>query len=790
MPRHLLVSALGLFLAAPALAQQTPVPLTQVLPVESRVTIGTLPNGLKYYIRQNAKPEKRAELRLVVKAGSILEDDDQLGLAHFLEHTAFNGTTNFKKNELVSYLQSIGVRFGADLNASTGFDETVYMLPIPTDSAHLVGKAFQILEDWAHGQLFDPTEVANERGVVVEEWRGRKGAGDRMLQKWLPVALKGSRYAQRLPIGTQESILAASPEKLRRFYQDWYRPDQMAVVAVGDFDKAQIEGLIKKHFSGIARRPSPRARPTADLPGNAAPLVAIATDPEAVSSSVNLMFKLRSTDTRTVGDYRRDLMENMYLSMLNNRLSEITQKPDAPFTGGGASKGAFLARGTDAFTLSAGAKDGGIEKALEALLVEARRVDQFGFLETELARARQNLLRGYERAFAERDKTQSAALIEELVGNFLSGESIPGIEYEYQLAQQLIPTITLTELNTMARAWITDENRVIIAQAPQKSGVSVPRESDLLAVFDRASKVTLAAYTENVSEQPLVPRLPTPGRVVSERANAETGVTEWRMSNGLRVLVKPTDFKADEIVFNAYSPGGTSLVSDADYMSASSAGQVVALGGLGSFDPIELGKKLTGKAVRVGMGINSTSEALGGSGSPKDLETLMQLIYLKFTAPRLDTTLFLAWKNRVLPQLSNRGADPGQVFQDTIAVSMTQNHVRARPISVATFGEINPVRAHEIVKDRFADASDFTFVFVGNVDLKTFKPLAEQYLGSLPGIGRKETWKDEGLTPPKGVINKVVRKGTEPKANTQIIFTGPMQFTPENRFALRALTDL
>ncbi len=793
MSRHLLISALGLLVAAPGLAQtpsSAPAPLTQVLPVESRITIGTLPNGLKYYIRQNAKPEKRAELRLVVKAGSIQEDDDQLGLAHFVEHTAFNGTTNFKRNELVSYLQSIGVRFGADLNASTGFDETVYMLPIPTDSAHLVAKAFQILEDWAHGQVFDATEVKNERGVVVEEWRGRKGAGDRMLQKWLPVALKGSRYATRLPIGTQESILAASPDKLRRFYQDWYRPDQMAVIAVGDFDKAQIEALIKKHFTGIVRRPNPRARPVADLPNNALPLVAIATDAEAITSNVNLMFKVRSDQTRTVGDYRRDLMERLYLNMLNNRFAEITQKPDAPFTGAGASKGGFLVQGTDAFTLDAGAKDGGIEQALEALLVEARRVDQFGFLESELGRAKQNLVRGYERAFAERDKTQSAAFVEEYVGNFLSGEAIPGIEYEYQITQQLVPTITLTEVNTMARAWITDENRVIIVQAPEKAGLKVPTEGELLAVFDRAGKTTVTAYTETVSEQPLIEKLPAPRRVVAERAIPAVGVTEWRLSNGARVLVKPTDFKADEIVFSAYSVGGSSLVADADYMSATLAGQVVSLGGLGKFDRIELNKKLAGKAANVQVSIGSVSEGLGGGASPKDLETLMQLVHLRFTAPRLDTTAFLAFKQGVTPMLNNRGVDPNAVFQDTIQVTMTQHHVRARPLTLATFGEVNPVRAYEIFKDRFADAGDFTFLFVGNVDLNTLKPLAEQYLATLPSAGRKENWKDEGMTTPKGVLEKVVRKGTEPKANTMIVFTGPFQYTPENRFALRALTDL
>jgi zinc protease len=793
MSSRFLIGSLAMLAVTPALAQtptQAPPALTQTLPTDSRVTIGTLPNGLRYYIRQNPKPEKRAELRLAVKAGSILEDNDQLGLAHFLEHTGFNGTTNFKKNELVSYLQSIGVRFGADLNASTGFDETVYMLPIPTDSAHIVNKAFQILEDWAHGQIFDPTEVANERGIVLEEWRGRKGAGDRMVQKWLPIALKGSRYATRLPIGTQESIQGATPEKLRRFYQDWYRPDQMAVIAVGDFDPKRMEALIKQHFSGIARRPNPRARPAAGVPDNTAPLVAIATDPEATSSSVNLTFKLPVEETKTVGDYRRDLAQRLYLSMLNNRFYEITQKPDAPFTSAGASKGRFFAGQKDAFTLYAGARDGALDKATEAILTEARRVDQFGFLESELSRAKQNLLRAYERAHAERNNTMSGAFVGEYLGNFLSGEAIPGIEYEYTLTQQLLPTIALNEVNALARSWITDENRVILVQAPEKPGVKVPSETELLALFDRAAKATVTAYTESVSEEPLIERLPPAGRVVSERAIASVGITEWRLSNGARVLLKPTDFKADEIQFSAYSVGGNSLVPNADYLSATMASTIVRLGGIGRFNQVDLGKKLTGKVVSVLPNIGLTGEGMTGNASPKDLETLLQLVHLNFTSPRLDSTAFAAYKNRITPALTNRGSDPNQVFFDTVNVTMAQNHFRSRPLSVSLLNEVKPDRALAIYKDRFADAGDFTFLFVGNVDPAVLKPLAERYLATLPAAGRKENWKDIGMSAPRGVVEKTVRKGSEPKAMTIMLFTGPFQYSPENRFALRVLTDL
>jgi zinc protease len=795
MPHTLLrVAATAVLIAAPVVAQAPksapPPALAAPLPVDPKVKIGTLPNGIRYYIRQNPKPEKRAELRLVVNAGSILETNDQLGLAHFVEHTAFNGTTHFAKNDLVKYLQSIGVRFGADLNAYTGFDETVYILPIPTDTARLVDQAFTILEDWAHGQVFDSTEVVNERGVVREEWRLGKGAGDRMLHQWLPIALNGSRYAERLPIGNEASIMSATPARLRGFYKNWYRPDLQAVIAVGDFKPDEIEAEIKKHFSGIPKPVNPMRRPIAPVPGNKEPLIAVASDKEASGSDIELIFKLPAEKTKTVGDYRRDLMERLYLGMLNSRLEEIAQKPDAPFLGADASKGNFIGRNTDAFTLSANVKDGAIEPGLEALLNEAKRVDQFGFLQTELDRQKQSLIRGYERAYDERDKTQSASFVQEYINNFLDAEAIPGIEYEYKLVTELVPTITLADVNKLASNWITDDNRVIIAQSPQKDSVKIPTRAGLLAVFERAAKTKVTAYTENLSGAALLDRAPMPGKIVSARAIPSVSMFEWKLSNGVRVLVKPTDFKADEVLFSAYSPGGTSLSSDADYMSAGLASQIVGLSGVGKFNRTDLQKKLAGKVASATASIGETSEGLNGRASPKDLETMFQLIYLEFTAPRLDTAAFEAFKNQVGPFLANRGADPEQVFGDTVSWTMSQHAYRARPISAATFAEVNPEKAFAFYKNRFADASDFTFVFVGNIDSTTLKPLVEKYLASLPSIGRTEAFRDNGGGPPKGVVDQVVRKGVEPKANTIIDFTGACRNAPETRFAIRALVEL
>jgi zinc protease len=760
------------------------------LPVDSKVTIGTLPNGIRYYIRQNARPEKRAELRLVVNAGSILEDNDQRGLAHFVEHTAFNGTTNFKKNDLVSYLQSIGVRFGADLNAYTGFDETVYILPVPTDTARILDKAFDILEDWAHGQLFDSTEVVNERGVVLEEWRGGKGASERMMQVWLPIAFKGSRYATRLPIGTDTSINSAVPSKLRRFYRDWYRPDLMAVVAVGDFDPAQIESLIKRHFSSIPKAPaSARVRAEATIPDNATPLVAITKDKEAQGSSVELIFKMKHPAMKTVGDYRRSLIQNLALSMFNSRFTEITQKPNAPFLGAGAGVSAFFARGTDAFTVGAGVEDGGILKGAEALLIETKRVQQHGFLDSELQRAKMNTARAYERAYAEREKTESGSIVGEYVSNFLTGEAIPGIEYEYALVQRLLPGITLADVNAAAKGWITEKNRVIIAQAPDKAGLKLPTEAELLAVFNKAAQATVAAYTESLSSDALVSPLPTPGRVVSETKRDDIGVTEWKLSNGMRVLVKPTDFKADQVLLRGEADGGTSLAADADYMSALLANDIMTIGGLGTFSMTDLQKKMSGKAARAQAAISEVTNTVSGTASPKDLEAMFQLLYLRFTAPRLDKDAFAAMSQQFGPFLANRSNDPGQVYGDTIAVTQGQHHFRSRPLSAATFAEVNPDKALQFYKDRFANAGQFTIAIVGNVNLAELKPLVEQYLASLPA-GRAETFRDLNIEPPRGVVEKTVRKGTEPKANTRFYFTGKAEYTAEERFTVRALNEL
>src|SRR5215207_1021835 len=759
------------------------------LPRDPRVAVGTLPNGIRYYIRRNAKPEQRAELRLVVNAGSILEDDDQRGLAHFLEHMAFNGTARFPKNQLVSYLESVGMRFGPDINASTSFDETIYELQIPTDSAKIEGKAFDILEDWARGISLDTTELEKERGVVIEEWRLGRGADARMADKQLPILLQGSRYADRLPIGQKSTLETFKPAAIARFYADWYRPDLMAVVAVGDFDPAQIEQLIRTHFGDVPAKPNGRARTKYGVPDQDSTLVAIATDKEAEYTTASVYFKMPHRQSSTVGGYREDLAESLFSMMLNDRLDEIRQKPDAPFIGAGGGKSNFLGD-RDAFTLTAFVPDGGVLRGLDAVLAEAIRVQQHGFTATELDRAKQNLLRSYERTFAERDKRQSATLAGEYIRNFLNQESIPGIEYEYPLAQRLVPVITVADVNRLAGQWLDQKNRVIAVNAPEKAGVTVPNAKQLLAVFDSASRRDLAAYDDGNASRALVARAPKAATIVTTSRVPEVGVTNWTLSNGVRVILKPTDFKADEVLILGTSPGGMSLMTPTEFPRAREATSLVTEGGVGAFTQTELQKALAGKAASAFPGIGELTEQMFGRGSPKDMETVFQLMYLYFTSPRIDTTAVVALKQRLRAALANRGVSPDQAFPDTLSVALTNHHQRSQPVTVATVDSLDLASSVRFYRDRFADASDFTFVIVGNFTVDSIKPLVLTWLGGLPSTRRKETWKDLGLQTPATVVTRDVKRGTEPKARTVIVFNGPYEWTSENRYAMASLAEV
>ena len=764
-------------------------PLDAKIPFDEALKVGHLSNGLRYYIRTNQRPEKRASLRLFVRAGSLQEDEDQQGLAHFVEHMAFNGTRHFEKQELVDYLESIGMRFGADLNAYTSFDETVYMLQVPTDDDEILAKAFLILEDWAHGIAFDAEEIDKERGVVVEEWRLGRGAGARIRDKQFPLLFKDSRYAERLPIGKPEVLENAPYEAFKRFYRDWYRPDLMAVVAVGDFDAEKIEEMIRSHFSKLENPENPRERVIYPVPDHEETLFSSLTDPEIPNTTVSVFYKLPKQELGTFGAYREGLKEGLYSAMLNARLAEITQKSDPPFLFGYAAK-TDLVLSRAVYSQGAAVAEGGVERGLEAVLVEAERVDRHGFTQSELDRAKKETLRGYEQLFRERDKTPSPALASEAGRNFLQGEPIPGIAAELAMAQRFLPEITLEEVNELAKAWISEENRVILVNGPEKEGAVLPSEEGLLAVFESVEGRDVEAWVDQTLDEPLVAEEPAGSEILEEKRIEEIGVTEWRLGNGLRVVLKPTDFRNDQVLLRATSPGGTSLVSDEEFTSASFATSIISESGYGAFNSIELNKALAGKVVRGGPTLGELSEGFRGSASPEDLETLFQLVYLAFTAPRYDPEAFQSLMSRFSTVIENRLSDPGTVFSDKLTEVMTGDHPRRRPPSAEMLAAIDPEKALAVYRDRFADASDFTFVLVGNFEPAKIRPLVGKWLGGLPSSGREESWRDVGVRDPDEVVKFEVRKGLEPKSQVRILFTGPAQWTRDASYDILSLAQI
>ena len=793
---HLVLLATLLVLARLAHAQpQAATPasrlaLTDPMPVDPAITIGRLSNGLRYYIRPSKKPEKRAELRLVVKAGSILEEDDQQGLAHFVEHMAFNGTQHFPKQDVVSFLESLGMRFGADINAYTSFDETVYMLQVPTDKAGALDRSLLILEDWAHNVAFDPIEIDKERGVVMEEWRGRRGAGARMQDKLFPILLKGSRYADRIPIGRTDILQGFKPDRLKTFYADWYRPELMAVVAVGDFEKADVESMIKAHFGSIPASTTARPRQVYEIPDHPGTIYAITSDKELTSTSVEVDSVLPARPYGAVGVYRQRIVDRLFSSMVSARLAEMTQKAGAPFMSAFAGRGPFLARSKESTSLGALVKEGNVARGLDALLSEARRVTRFGFTPGELDRQKQSMLRGRQRLIDEKDSRESSSRADEYVRNFLTDETLPTSEDEFALHVRFLQEITLDEVNRLATDWFTETNRIVIVNTPDRPGVIVPDETQLAAVFDTVAAKELTPYVDTAGSAVLLESPPSPGAVTSATTNQAAGVTEWRLSNGARVVLKPTTFKQDEIVFRAWSPGGTSLASDADYIPASTATQVLATGGLGKFSPVELRRVLTGKIASASPFIGDLEEGLSGSASPKDLETLFQLIYLRFTQPRADAASFVAQQTAARTMLANQTVIPEYAFIEALTSIVSQNHPRARLPTAASVDEWNLDKSMAFYKDRFADASDFTFLFVGTLDPVAMKPLVERYIATLPSLHRKETWKDVGVRTPSGTIVRKVEKGIEPKSLVALVFTGPFQYDQAHRVAIRAMAEV
>jgi zinc protease len=736
---------------------------------------GELENGLRYFIRPNEKPEQRAELRLVVNAGSILEEEDQQGIAHYLEHSAFNGTENFEKNELVKFLESLGMGFGPDLNAYTSFDETVYMLTVPTQNTEVLEKAFLILSDWANRISNTDESLESERGVIIEEWRGRRGAQARIRDKQFPLIFAGSHYADRLPIGKLEVLQDFDFDRLREFYADWYRPELISVVAVGDVDVEQTRQWIETYFADFGQPENAPERVSYTHPPHEETLVGTFSDPELSSASVTLMWKHPPEVVQSEEDYIRDLPGSLAIDMLNQRLQELTQKGDAPFLGGGGYEGGYT-RGGNVYLLYASVRDnpGSYTEAARALLRESERVLRHGFTDGELARAISRRLRLLEQAYNERNTTNSGNFASEAVTHALTGTYIPGIERELDINRSLLPDIPLAMIQSTFNEWVRDESRVVMATGPSRNGESnLPDDADLLAVYAEVAGMELDPYEDGISDRPLVMDIPVPGEIVDQVERGDLGFTTWTLSNGVKVTLKPTDFKHDEVLLTAWRYGGTQLASDGEWLSARLAASVASAMGMGNFSTIELQRMLSGKLVDLSPYLHMDQEGVTGSSSTRDLETLLQLIYLRFTAPREDTDAFEALQSRLRESVRNRLSDPKAEFSDLVDQTMSIYHPRTRPLQLEEVDALDLEESLAFFQSRFGNAHGFHFLFTGNVDPETFAPLAEKWLGSLPSRPFDEEERYFGTDYPRFTLKRQMNRGLEQIAQVRMVWTVP-----------------
>ncbi|HMM11303.1 MAG TPA: insulinase family protein [Bacteroidales bacterium] len=781
MMKNFIVSFFALFLMVSAAAQPA---LDRPIPVDPNVKIGKLKNGLTYYIQRNTTPPGRIEMRLAVNAGSILEDDDQQGLAHFVEHMAFNGTKRFTKNALVNFLERAGVRFGPDLNAYTSFDETVYMLQMPTDRPGLVDSAFMVLEEWAAWVAFEGEEIDKERGVIREEWRLGLGAEDRMRKQYFPVMFNGSRYAERLPIGTLGVIDTASHETLRRFYRDWYRPNLQAIVVVGDIDPAYAEAMIKKHFGKLKNPKNQRERKVFTVPDNIEPLVSVATDPEATNTVFRLMYKHPRKTVDTWSDYREQLMQRIYSAMMSARFAEINQKPESPFVSASSFYGGFMGRAINALTSFALIKENRIEDAVTQLVMENERVRRHGFTPGELERQKTELLAAAERRFRERDKTNSASLVMAYTANFLQAAPIPGPELELMLIRELLPTISLKDVNALAPGWITEHNMVAVLTAPRRDDMPVPDEAHILKLISAAKQLEVGPYEDSFTDEPLLAVKPQPLSNLPKPVDKGLGVQEFNLANGITLVVKPTDFKNDEILFTAFVSGGTSLASDEAVFAASVMPRMIQGSGIGNFSATDLQKKLTGQQINLQPFAEEFRHGFRGSVSPKDFETFLQLLHLHMQGARRDDGAFEALRSQLVSQMRFVRANPRVVFSDTLARLMGNNHPRAFAVpDQIQMENLNPETVYGLYDRMFTDATGMTVIVVGNLSNEQL-PMLAGYLNNLPARNLGLRWKDHEVKFPPQTVDAKVYAGTENQSQVAVIFNGPFEWTDRNRLLM------
>ncbi|MCR5822590.1 MAG: insulinase family protein [Bacteroidales bacterium] len=781
--------------------------LSAAVPVDKKVIIGHLDNGFTYYIRDNKKPEDRIQFRLVSNAGSILERDDQQGLAHFCEHMAFNGIKGYPHNEMIKKLQEHGIEFGRGINAYTSFDQTVYYVDMPASDPEMVKMGIEILDGWAGNILFDQKEIESERGVIHEEWRGGVGHGDRMRKKTFPIVFEGSLYADRMPIGKEEVIMNFERQSIVDFFNDWYRPDLQAIVVVGDLQNFEYAGKkgakameqrVRDVFSLHAKAVSPKPRPVFTISGNKDPLVAIATDKEATSTGMMFIWKHPKAHVGTVGDYRQGLINSLVIRMINERLGEICEKAIAPMMYAGAGHNGFIARyvrEADDFVLSCSPKENRIEDAAAMLLAEMKRLDEHGFLQTELDRQKDNLISWYTRSAKEADKTESNDLADEYTRHFLEGEVIPGIRQEWKYAKEFVPEITLEECNRTIASWITDENMVFYLTAPEREGYRVPDEAAVRKIIADSKKISTEPWVDTFQDKPLftdeVPAI-TP-KVTKE--NNVLDYKEYTCPNGVRFVVKKTNLKADEIVFVGETFGGTSLYSDEDYFLAANTASLIRASGIADLTSSQLSKKLKGKNVAVIPYLDDEVQGFTGTCAPQDLESALQLLNLYYTAPRSDKDVFDRNIEQLRSSIKLVVDNPQVAFSETCYRTIYPEDKRL--IVVPTEKQINtlaPDRAMQIFRERFHDASNMVFIFVGNVSDDDVALIA-RYLNHLPADGsqKNEKYIDRTAKFAQGIVHAEAVKGIERQGKLQIY--GEMNVDakdiddPQTGLAIQALSN-
>jgi zinc protease len=787
------VFAAGLFAVTPVqsiFAQN----LTEQLGQDPKVKIGTLPNGLKYYVRSNTKPANKVELRLVINAGSILEDNDQLGLAHFTEHMLFNGTKSFPKNELVSKLQSIGVQFGADLNAYTSFDETVYMLPIPTDKPENLETGFKILQEWAQGALMTDQDINEERKVILEESRLGKGAQDRMAKKFLPKLLAGTRYGQRLPIGKDELLKSFKPEVLRRYYKDWYRPNLMAVVVVGDISVEKGEQMVKEYFSSLSNPPKDRVRTVYEGKPYTKAEAMFLTDAEQTSNVFLLNFSTKKAAAdKTVGDYRNSLIEQIAFAAINERLRDLAESGTPPYTAAGVGNDSYI-RGHEAFSMYM-VPSSDLTTGINAVVAQVLGAQKFGFGVNELELIKKNMLSNMEKAYNERNTTNSANFLGEYQRNFLEQEAMPGIEKEFSLYKQLLPGITAEEVTDAFRKLFTEADKskfFALVMSPEKTEDKIKTDAALLAAVNNAFKQTPVEKSDVVINESLLDNQPTKGSIVNTEVNEKLGVTTYTLSNGVKVTVKPTDFKSDEVIFKGVKLGGASNYGVADKVNVNQLASVIETMGYGKYTPSELTKALSGNNISLTPSMDETSVTVSGSSDVKSLEKLFQLNYLQLTEPRLDEELLKGYVSKMSTQLKFIKANPQAAFVDTMLKVAYNNDPRA-PFAFPTEEQLKSIDANrviEIYKNEFSNADGFHYFIVGNVTEEQIRPLLEAYIASLPAKGTKPSFKDNGLRMKAGNNKFVFNKGTEQKSLTAIQYFGEMPFSEDMSLKAALLADI